>query len=513
MSGQPSRPGSPSQLSQAMRVALPQSSQWSGSFPEDDTYRPGLLLDVLFAEDEPRVADTDYEEGEVDLHTLKQRTIRVKTQLRNEIVRLDTKKYNALVRDALEKVAEYSKTVGYFTKQIMDALLDGGKQIEITLPGYTENNGKYTFSRSDITHIQKQFLNVVRNLKNVFRSTKKSNRGKGDETKFSGVFQKLFMAQPFQVFAIGLSNAIGVEVNNQAHFGLSRADKEGNLVRIVDVDKENQAKTAGKYFSDNSQTTFLSQGLVQKITAMSAIYISAFISNIKALSASAKTNLKDTSNPNVVTERNRLKAMSVDELELAKKAYLGGTFAAPDYMVAAFGANANWNPASRPYGRSNHNHATASIVEQSRVTSPKGKLSIKYKPVPIADNQNTVFQEMAKAQQVGPKNVLVSFNEKAIPMNLVNRIISMVTIPAKFAGVNSSVNLWAHDPTVAQAFVVLMDNSSNQRLNGEYTNLRVLRKFFSRVHGYHAINRDESRKFITSVIANKKRKTKAKAAK
>lgn len=465
-------------------------------------YDPDLLRRVLSVKNQDDVMD---ESGAPNIRTMEPPRVKSKTVYHHEVAALEPDAYAQFVRDALKKLSSYSKTVNWFTRQITQASANG------QCLSASFNGEPYEFGRHDISHIQKLYQNALSNLKIAFRTSKKTVRKSKSGTASTNVYGKLCMSQPFQNFASHFVESLRADLTaNLGHYQqLSRNNSESVPVKIVDDEMTRKAIEGTNYFGANS--SLLSKGFVRKLTASSAIYIAGYISNITKLRATNFPNLMESSSSEEDQRlRAQLLAMTVEELKEAKKKYLGGTFAAPDYMKRAFGKGANWNPDSYAFGKHNHTHSTCKIVQVQHDKYPNGTNPrtgfpvLKYSIISDPNNPNTVFEEMKNAKQVDSAGNFVDFSENAISMNLVGRIVSLVTFAAK-----DKAKFAEYDPNIANAFAALDSSQFDNALAVELKHMIDISHFYRRVHSFCAFDRSQSLKYITSVITSKsKKKTK-----
>jgi len=474
-------------------------------------YDPKLLKDVLAVKNQDDVID---EYGAVNIRTMSAPKVKSKTVLHRQVLALEPQAYAQFVRDGLKKLASYSKTVTWFTRQITQASADRKCLTAVF------NGEEYEFGKHDIGHIQKLYQNALSNLKIIFRTSKKTVRKSKSGTASTNVYGKLCMSQPFQFFVENFLTSLHTDLytNFATYQSLSRSNASGEEVKIVDDDMIAKAANGTNYFVQRTPEhdglkSFIRSGFVRKLTASSSIYIAGYISNIAKLKSETYHNLMEPTTEEGRRLQAEFKAKSIEELKAAKKRYLGGTFAAPPYMVAAFGKGANWDANKFTFGRHNHTHATCKIVKQVHDKFPsgfnaKGIPVLKYAIVSDPNNPNTVFEEMENAQQVdNSTGTLVNFSKDSISMNLVGRIVSLVTFAAKDKAEFEKV-----DPTVGQAFDFLNKPELDAALEAEMGHMINISHFYRRVHSYYAFDRSQSLKYITSIITSKtKRKPKATA--
>lgn len=491
-----SRAGSPNSVNQ---IHLGVTRRGFNIRPTKDyLYRSALLEEVLTVKNKD---DQEDAKQEINLKTMETQRVKVKTLLKKEIASLDVRAYNQLASDAIKKITSYAKTLVFFTKRILKE--DGqNKYISATF-----DDVEYDFSTHDITHIQALYLAAVSNVKIIFRSSKKTVR-KQSAGSSSGTAGRILLSQPFQHFFSGFINTLQNDINTHAgnYMSLSKKNTKGVPVNLVSKEKVQAGIQNVAYF--NSPESLIKRGYADKLAVRTVIYIAAYISNIDKLrNTSIVSNLTDVSNPQVVQERNRLRSLSIDELKAEKRRFLGGKFSAPPYMQAAFGRGANWDPKLYPFGRVNYNHATCVITDAGKTkTTKSGVGAVQYKLTPAPTNQRTVFEEMSQAPQTDSNGRQISFDPNEISMNLVNRIVSLVTISPKALKSTEGFVGFDRDPTVVSAFNELNRPDLSAPLDSEIERFRSVNNLYHLIHSYYAFSREQSLRFITGVIASKKKK-------
>jgi hypothetical protein len=405
--------------------------------------------------------------------------MKMKTHYHNMVKCLPTSEYNSLVSELLEKLREYSKTVQYWTNEIMNANSGNGNVIQ------NFRRGQHTFTRADIGKINKLYLEALARSKYVFRDSKKSCKsGKGGS---KGVNTILYMSGPFQYYS----------------FLLLQKLKGLTMIDLGDAERLHVAATDAMR-NLNPSGALVVKGHVMKLTAGSMFYIGSYLSNIDKVHRLIQRGGLFTKDHLPL-----LKTKSEEELKRLKAEYMGGSFSASTEMLMAFNpeailtglpTGANNDTFTIPYNQLafciNKLTVSGTKVDANGNTKvdAKGDVVNNYvvKPATSTDEANHLFGRMA----VGS-----GFDPNQIPTNLVNRMLSLLDVSAKFKDQYTLEYQQAFDRNRD----LKGDPSFEATLKNELKWTSDLRRYYSLVYNKEASQVEVSKKTITSAIASVRR--------
>lgn len=399
------------------------------------------------------------------------KTMKMKTHLHNQVKCLPTQEYNSLVTELLEKLEEYHKTVQYWTNEIMKATVENSNVVQ------NFRGGQHTFTRQDISKINKLYLEALARSKYVFRSTKQSCKGSKGGAK--GVNTVLYMSGPFQYYSYLLLTTLKQR-------------------QMTQVDNSNLHVTATNALNTlNPSTALLVKGHVKKLTAGSMFYVGAYLSNIDKV----RRLLQNPQGLYSKEQMTQLKAMSEGQLRQLKDKYEGGSFAASSEMTTAFAVDAV--PQGVPsgvfsVGADRLTVCINQLVPTMQKTNAKGVSVPQYevRPAPVGERA-TLFQRMAAAQ---------GFDSQRIPTNLVNRMLSLLDVSAK----NIASYAAEYRPGFEANQAAKKDAALLQTMQNELLATSEIRKYYSLAYNKEAERIEASKKILTSAIAARKRADKPK---
>lgn len=331
-------------------------------------------------------------------------TVKTKTRIKNEIAELSSAAYTNFLKKLFKTFDEYSKTLVWFSREIHRAR-SANQFLEIPVRDRSgavmrDENGnevKHKFSYTDVNKIASLIRSATNIGKFYLRGTKKASRKNSKPGDFTSIYKPVKVSDAFRQLVAGLPDFVAGIANMQGAQWSQTV--RGKLIELQ------QLLNGG-----NSVQLIVQEGFAQKMACTNLIYIIGYLSNtLSSYELARSSQVMQASTDNGVEQLTKtFESQTLEVLLTEKSRYLGGAFAAPDYMVEIMKNNAS---------------------SVKLVFTSSGKVGGFTRPVEwkATEQPQSIMQVMSDVGAAQSK----PFNVKAIPMNLVGRLLSTFILPAK----------------------------------------------------------------------------------